>query len=165
VLRFQITSCAWRLRIPARASVPPRAALSKHTGSNYLPIVPRWVTLNPSGDLSPYPSMRSKPECATPMRPQRRHDGCAQTYADRREYRAKGIDLDKVVGHGSDPGSGEVAGKADVGCEEQDDGEPPSYGIAQEREQHERRKANASAFQPLPSDGVNRTGFTGDPNS
>jgi hypothetical protein len=53
----------------ATASVLLRAALSKDTGSNYLPIVPRWVTVNPSGDLSPYPSMRSKPECATQSAP------------------------------------------------------------------------------------------------
>src|SRR5690606_15293624 len=40
------------------------ASASARTASAYLPRTPRWVMVNPSGDLSPYPSMRSKPEWA-----------------------------------------------------------------------------------------------------
>jgi hypothetical protein len=35
----------------------------------YRPIFPRWVTVNPSGDFSPYPSARSNPAWATQSAP------------------------------------------------------------------------------------------------
>lgn len=94
----------------------------------------------PFGRFEPVSQHAVKPGMGDPKRPKSGQNRCSQTRTKRQKAGAKSVEVDEVVGDGTDPWPGKVAGKADVRCEKHEHGQPPDDPVVAERKQHERRQ-------------------------